>query len=156
VNASQSITITQERPDSADATALINELDAHLQPLYPQESRHGYSVQKLIDEAVAFSVLRDGATPATCGGVKLFGTEYGEIKRMYVRSAFRGRGYARQMLAHLTDYTRSQGILTLRLETGIYQQEAIRLYERMGFYRIPPFGPYRPDPLSRCYEKRLE
>ncbi|RIK40904.1 MAG: N-acetyltransferase [Chloroflexi bacterium] len=149
------ITITMERPDSADATALITELDAHLEPIYPQESRHGYSVQKLIDEAVAFFVLRDGATPAACGGVKLFGAEYAEIKRMYVRPQFRGRGYAKRVLEHLTEYSRGQGVLTLRLETGIYQLEAIGLYERMGFYQIPPFGPYRVDPLSRCYEKRL-
>ena len=43
----------------------------------------------------------------------------------------------------------------LRLETGIHQREAIELYERLGFYRIPPFGPYTDDPLSRCCEKRL-
>ena len=43
----------------------------------------------------------------------------------------------------------------MRLETGIHQQAAIRLYERLGFRRIPPFGPYTDDPLSRCYEKSL-
>jgi putative acetyltransferase len=43
----------------------------------------------------------------------------------------------------------------LRLETGIHQRAAIALYERVGFKRIPPFEPYREDPLSRCYEKRL-
>ena len=59
------------------------------------------------------------------------------------------------MLNHLADYARSQDITLLRLETGIHQPEAIGLYERMGFYHIPPFGPYTEDPLSRCYEKRL-
>jgi putative acetyltransferase len=150
------ITIMPERPDTADAAALIAELDAHLQPLYPQESRHGYSVQKLLDEAVVFFVLRDETTPAACGGVKLVGAEYAEIKRMFVRPQFRGRGHAKRILEHLTGYSRGQGVLTLRLETGIYQREAIGLYERMGFYQIPPFGPYHVDPLSRCYEKRLE
>jgi hypothetical protein len=43
----------------------------------------------------------------------------------------------------------------LRLETGIYQREAICLYERMGFYRIPPFGAYQEDPLSLFFEKRI-
>jgi len=37
--------ITPEHPASPDATALIAELDAHLTPLYPSESRHGFSVQ---------------------------------------------------------------------------------------------------------------
>jgi len=148
-------TITPAHPGSPDATALTAELDAHLGPLYPRESRHGFSVQKLIADAVAFFVVRDGGTAAGCGGIKLFGTEYGEIKRMYVRPEFRGRGFAKQLLDHLTDYARSQGVEILRLETGIHQHAAIGLYEQVGFRRIPPFGSYRDDPVSRCYEKRI-
>src|SRR5262249_48659048 len=41
------------------------------------------------------------------------------------------------------------------LETGIQQHAAIRLYEREGFERIPPFGNYRVDPISLCYERNL-
>ena len=43
----------------------------------------------------------------------------------------------------------------MRLETGIYQSEAIRLYERFGFRRVGPFGAYRNDPLSAFYEMRI-
>lgn len=147
--------ITAEHPASPDATALIAELDAHLEPLYPSESRHGFSVQKLIADSVAFFVIRDDGSPAGCGGIKLFGAEYGEIKRMYVRPQFRGRGFGALMLDHLAAYARSRGVAILRLETGIHQHAAIRLYEQVGFQRIPPFGPYRDDPVSRCYEKRI-
>ena len=124
--------ITPERPDTPDATALIAELEAYLEPLYPRESRHGYSVEKLIAEGVAFFLIRDGGAPAGCGGIKLFGTEYGEVKRMYVRPQFRGRGFAKLMLNHLADHARSQWVRILRLETGIHQHAAIRLYEREG------------------------
>ena len=147
--------ITPESPDTTDAKTLIAELEAQLAPFYPRESRHGYSVEKLIAEAVTFFLIRENATPAGCGGLKLFGTQYGEVKRMYVRPQFRGLGLAKLMLNHLADCARSHNITLLRLETGIYQREAIGLYERMGFYRIPPFGPYTDDPLSRCYEKRI-
>lgn len=147
--------ITAEHPAHPDATALILELDAHLTPLYPSESRHGFSVQKLIADAVAFFVIRDGGAAAGCGGIKLFGTDYGEVKRMWVRPAFRGRGYGKLMLDHLGGYAKGHGIEVLRLETGIHQHAAIRLYEREGFRRIPPFGPYRDDPVSLCYEKRI-
>jgi ribosomal protein S18 acetylase RimI-like enzyme len=74
---------------------------------------------------------------------------------MYVRPQFRGRGFAKLMLNHLSAYARAQNVTLLRLETGIHQHEAIALYERMGFYAIPPFGDYKPDPLSRFYEKSL-
>jgi len=147
--------IAPERPDTADARALIAELEAQLAPLYPLESRHGYSVEKLIVEEVAFFLIRHDGAPASCGGIKFFGAEYGEIKRMYVRPQFRGLGFAKMMLNHLTDYARSQGVGILRLETGIHQQPAINLYERMGFRSIPPFGEYREDPLSKFYEKHI-
>jgi len=87
--------------------------------------------------------------------VKLFGTDYAEIKRMYVRSEFRGLGFAKLMLDHLAEYARRRGVVLLRLETGVQQRAAIALYEREGFRSIPPFGEYKPDPLSRFYEKRI-
>ncbi|HRW07953.1 MAG TPA: GNAT family N-acetyltransferase [Caldilineaceae bacterium] len=154
-----SITIHPERPDSPDATLLIQELDALLSPLYAVESRHGYSVQKLIDQQVEFFVVRVGKDAAGCGGVQWFrGNDpitFGELKRMYVRPTFRGQGMAKRLLDHFEELARSNGVKLLRLETGIYQTEAIRLYERYGYYRIPPFGSYREDPVSLCYEKRI-
>ncbi len=147
--------ITPERPDSPEAIALIEELEAELDPLYPRDSRHGYSVQRLITENVAFFLIHENGISVGCGGIKFFGSEYGEIKRMYVRPQFRGSGLARLMLEHLADYAQSHGVGVLRLETGIHQKAAIRLYERMGFQSIPPFGEYKVDPLSRFYEKHM-
>lgn len=148
--------IAPERPDTPDAQALIAELEAHLARFYPIESRHGLSVAKLLAENVAFFVTRYDGAPAGCGGIKLFGTEFAEVKRMFVRPGYRGLGLGRLMLDHLIGYAREHRMGLVRLETGIHQQEAISLYERAGFYRIPPFGNYTDDPLSRCYEKRLD
>ena len=147
--------ITAELPNTADAIALISELEAHLGPLYPKTSRHGYSVEKLMEQGVAFFVTRRDGVLAGCGGIELFGTEYGEIKRMYVRPEFRGLRLAQLMLNHLAAYAQERDVHLLRLETGIYQKEAIALYERMGFQRISPFGRYKEDPLSRFYEKHI-
>src|SRR6266516_8026956 len=149
------VIITPECPDTTDARTLIAELEGELAPCYPAESRHGYSVERLLTEALAFFLIRENGVPAGCGGVKLVGTEYAEVKRMYVRPQFRGSGLARLMLNHLADYAHSHGIELLRLETGIHQRAAIDLYERMGFQRIPPFGEYKEDALSRFYEKRI-
>jgi hypothetical protein len=68
--------IAPERPDTPDARALIEELEAELSQFYPPASRHGYSVQKLIDQGVAFFVTRYDNAPAGCGGIQLFGREY--------------------------------------------------------------------------------
>jgi putative acetyltransferase len=149
------VIIKSELPDTPDAVALITELEAALEPLYPVKSRHGFSVDRLIAEGVPFFVLRDDRVAAACGGVKLFGTDFGEIKRMYVRPRYRGRGFAKRMLDHLSEYAQSHGVKLLRLETGIHQHEAIGLYERMGFHRIGPFEGYEDDPLSVFFEKSL-
>jgi ribosomal protein S18 acetylase RimI-like enzyme len=149
------VVISEERPDSPDAVALIGELDAHLAAAYAVESRHGFSVEKLVRDGVRFFVARDDGHAAGCGGVLLVGRDYAEVKRMYVRPAFRGRRIGQLMLDHLVEHARRHGLSLVRLETGIHQREAIALYERSGFRRIPPFGPYRDDPVSLCYEKRL-
>lgn len=147
--------ISPERPDTAEARALIAELDAHLGALYPSESRHGYAVDKLIAQDVAFFLIRHDGAPAGCGGIQLFGNEYAELKRMYVRPQFRGLGLAKAMLTHLAGHARDRGVGLLRLETGIHQLAAVALYEKEGFRPIPPFGEYTDDPLARFYEKRI-
>jgi putative acetyltransferase len=153
------VAITQERPDTPDAEALVMELEAQLAARYPAESRHGFSVRRLVEQGVDFFVLREDGHPAACGGILFVDDDgpepYGEVKRMYARDAFRGRGYGRRVLARLLDHARERGVSLVRLETGIDQVEAISLYESMGFRRCPPFGPYRDDPLSPTYEVRL-
>ncbi len=154
--------ICGEHPGTDTARALIAELYAYLDPLYPAESQHGYDVEKLVEQGVEFFVLYEDGAAAGCGGVQLFGEpsgdgdSYGEIKRMYVRPGFRGRGYAKKMLEHLEGVAAARGYSKVRLEVGVSQPEALGLYERTGYYKIPPFGDYRDDPLSFFYEKTLD
>ena len=50
----------------------------------------------------------------------------------------------------------ARGYSKVRLEVGVSQPEALGLYERTGYYKIPPFGNYWDDPLSFFYEKTLD
>ena len=149
------IEIVELPPDSADAVQLMGELDDHLlaHP-YPPQSRHAFSVDKLVREGVVFFITYHDGQLAGCGGVKMF-DDYGEVKRMFVRPIHRGRGLGKAMLNRLADYARSKGAKVLRLETGIYEVEAIGLYESWGFSRRTPFGEYVEDPLSVYLEKQL-
>jgi len=151
-----SITIAPERPDTPDSMQLIDELEGVLSPLYPDESRHGYSVEKLLKQSVTFFVARQEEAAAGCAGVQFYGTEYAELKRMYVRPDFRGEGIAKKLLNHIADFTRENDIPILRLETGIHQTEAIGLYEKYGFKRVSPFGEYKEDPNSIFFEIALD
>lgn len=78
-----------------------------------------------------------------------------EIKRMYVAPVARGRGFARQMLAHLEATAAAGGAEAAILETGVMQPEAIALYETSGYSPVPGFGYYYDSPLNRCFAKRL-
>jgi putative acetyltransferase len=151
------IEITEVAADSPDAVELIGELDEHLMGHpYPPQSRHAFSVKKLLREGVVFFVTRYEGQLAGCGGIKMFGTDYGEVKRMFVRPKFRGRGLGKAMLWHLADYARRSDAGVLRLETGIYEVEAIGLYEGFGFQRRTPFGEYVEDSNSVYFEKKIE
>jgi GNAT superfamily N-acetyltransferase len=96
-----------------------------------------------------------GADAVAMGGVRSSGEGTAEIKRMYVRPVWRGRGLSRQMLAALEDAARALGATFVRLETGLRQPEAIRLYETSGYQPVVGFGFYRDSPLSRCFGKQL-
>jgi len=150
-----SVTIVAARPDSSEAMELLAELDMALHEYpYPPESRHAFSVEKLIREGVAFFLASCDGQLAACGGVKLF-ADYGEVKRMFVRPGFRGKGLGKTILNHLAEHARENGINTLRLETGIYQVEAIGLYDGWGFERRGPFGDYKNDPNTVYFEKLI-
>jgi putative acetyltransferase len=149
------IEISSEAPDSPAALQLLAELDDHLLGLpYPAESRHAFSVDKLLRERVAFFVTRYRDEPVGCGGIKFY-ADFGELKRMYVRPSHRELGLGKAMLDHLANCAQDRGIKVLRLETGIYQIAAIGLYERYGFQRRAPFGEYKIDPMSLYFEKVL-
>jgi putative acetyltransferase len=169
-------TISSEYPDGGDARSLMAGLDAHLIPLYPPVSHHGYSVEKLLAEKADFFVLRVDGAAAGCGALKCCG-ENAEIKRMYVRPQFRGRGLGRAIIDRLERYAGFRGESIVRLETGILQREAMgcmkrrvtgksalsenirlircRASAKSGF-RSHPSRPVLPFPPSRrCARRRI-
>jgi len=89
-----------------------------------------------------------------CGAVMLQ-DGYGELKRMYVQPALRGRGSGRELLMYLEEQAQHRGCMRLRLETGVRQPEALRLYGKSGYFLRPPFGGYSEDPNSVFMEKQL-
>jgi putative acetyltransferase len=132
--------------------ALIEELDAYQQALYPPESNHLVPVDALRRPDVVFLVAQLASEVVGCGALVDQRGEYGELKRMYVRPSSRGMGVGAALLAALVAQARWRGLRLLRLETGIAQPEALRLYERAGFQRRGPFGAYRDDPLCLFLE----
>jgi putative acetyltransferase len=105
---------------------------------------------------VFLAALQDGAVVG-CGGVCRHPEDDGvaEIRRMYVDPTARGQGVGARILTALEEQAAALGYTSVRLETGVEQREAIRLYERAGYMPAPCWGPYLTDERSRCYRKRL-
>jgi len=101
-----------------------------------------------------FLVHRDGEVVG-CAGLRRRSEDDVEVKRMFVRRPFRGRGYSRDLLALVEAEARTLGFTRVLMETGLAQPEAMHLYETSGYERIPGFGHYRNEPQNRCYAKSL-
>jgi putative acetyltransferase len=95
------------------------------------------------------------AVPVGCGGLRELDSEHGEIKRMYVIPERRGTGLSVAILSALEAEAHGRGWDRVVLETGDRQPDAMRLYEREGYRRVPNFGYYADSELSICYEKAL-
>jgi putative acetyltransferase len=149
------MTIAIETPDQPKVIALIAELDAYQDTLYPPESRHTLDLSSLKQPNVLFAVARDDTgRPIGCGAIVLY-PEFGELKRMYVGPRSRGQGIARKLLGMLEQHAIGSGCTLVKLETGPYQHEALALYASAGYERAGRFGDYTSDPLSVFMQKHV-
>ena len=83
--------------------------------------------------------LVDGM-PAGCVMLRGIGENVSEMKRLFVRPAFRNLGLAKRMIERVMQLSCKRGYAHMRFETGALQTEAEQLYRTMGFRRIPPYG----------------
>ena len=139
--------------NSAEARALIAELDAYLEALYPPEHNHLESPEALSQEI--FLIASHDGEAVGCVAVKRLGDGQGEIKRLYVRPSTRGLGAAKKLMDAVETQAKSSGMDLLLLETGAKQVEACRLYERLGYQPRGPFAGYPDNGASLFMEKQL-
>jgi putative acetyltransferase len=149
--------IMRADPRSDAARALLGALDVELGGRYPEENVAEYQIDP--DAVTAgrgqFLLALLGNEAVGCCALRRLDDGTGEVKRMYVRPAQRGCGVARALLQAIEAEARGFGLRRLLLETGVRQPEAVGLYQRFGFERIPPFPPYVETPLSLCMGKDL-
>jgi GNAT superfamily N-acetyltransferase len=133
-------------------------LDAELTGAYPEPgaTHFGLAPAEVAAGQGAFLVVRIDGEPVGCGALRRLDAETGELKRMYVATAVRGRGLGRRLLAALEAEAQALGMRRLVLETGVRQAAALALYRATGFQPIPLYGEYRASPAtSICLGKEL-
>lgn len=89
----------------------------------------------------------DGGHPAACVALRQLGGGFGELKRLYVRPAYRGEGLAKTLIRMVIDEARLSGFGGVRLDTLATMGPAIALYLSLGFREIPHYGEEREQGL---------
>ncbi len=147
-------TLYEVTPDDPRFLALLVELDAALAVVNGEQ--HDFYMQFSQAPTLDYVLLLEvGGAVIGCGALRHKDSMSTEVKRMYVRTEQRGRGYAAQILSALEGYAREAGFAETLLETAHDLHAANRLYERVGYRRIDCFEPYVGKELSVCWGKDL-
>jgi len=88
-----------------------------------------------------------------CGAFKEYEPGIAEVKRMFVRPEYRGKGIATKILTELEKWAGELKFQTAILETGHLMTAAISLYDRSGYERTPRYGQYIGVESSVCMKK---
>ena len=105
-------------------------------------SSHSYAA-RILDELEVFQppggvyyFLQDSGNIIGMGALRKLSPDVGEIKRMYVKPDYQGKGYGKLLLSKLLKKGKEFGYSSLRLDTGPFMKAAQKLYFSVGFEEI--------------------
>ncbi|HET7714878.1 MAG TPA: GNAT family N-acetyltransferase [Bauldia sp.] len=153
--ADAALIIAEESPLQDDVLALIAELNAALLELTPAEYCYHMTPEEMAAGHTTVFVARIDGRAVAMGALRRHGGGIGEVKRMYTRPDFQGRGIGGAILSAIEERARSDGLSRLVLETGDRHPAAWRVYERGGFSRCGAVLDYPDSPWSVFYEKAM-
>jgi len=87
----------------------------------------------------AFYLVSLGDTPIGCLGFKRWSETECELKRMYIKEEYRGRGFAAQLIAFILKEAAKAGYRRMLLDTNVEMAAAHKAYLNAGFKIIPPY-----------------
>jgi len=140
-------------PDSAEAQALIAELDVSLEAICGDSGSGSFDPADMRGATSVFLVARDAHGVAIgCGALRPLAPGVAELKRMYARS---GTGAGRFLLAALEEQAAAFGYRELWLSTRRVNARALAFYARHGYRRLENYGKYAGREVSVCLGKCL-
>lgn len=142
---------TTEDPDFATLIRLLdhelwNELN---------EDQATYDQYNKVPEIKTAVVIYAEDQPVASGCFKTLDKNTIEIKRMFVKKEYRGKGLSRLVLEELEKWAAAEGYRQAVLETSIHFATARKLYTTSGYHIIPNYPPYEGLGESVCMKKEL-
>lgn len=137
-----------------DFIELVKLLDKDI--LERDETAHSrFGGYNTIEELNHVVVIYDGKLPVGCGAIKMFDKNSTEVKRMFVKSEFRGKNFASKILNELENWSREMSFKRYVLQTSHQHPEAISFYKKSGYTSIDNYGVYSLIKDSLCFEKHV-
>jgi len=148
------IEIIRTNSENPDFIGLVKLLDADLAARDGNDHQF-YSQFNSLSTITYVVVAFENGLAEGCGAIKKYSDDAMEVKRMYTKPEYRGRGIAARILLELEKWAVEMGCKKCVLETGQRQPEAIALYEHNGYRRIDNYGQYVGVENSVCFQKLL-
>lgn len=124
-----------EDPRTCDVADLLNAHSSFCDDITPADGCTALNTDELRNPSTTLFTIRDGDQLLGTCAIKLLNPTEVELKSMHITEAARGKGTASELLRHALDFTRSNGITHVHLETGSEDEfiPARNLYVKFGF-----------------------
>lgn len=140
-----------------DFVMLCSQLDKYLfEMVGGEKQRKQYSQYNTLEDIHDVILAYENDRPIACASFKFHDTDTVEVKRVFIRKEYRGKGLSKQLMTELENQAKTKGYSKLILETGEQLPAAIAFYKKAGYSVIPNYGQYQDMKESVCMQKELE
>ncbi len=148
--------IIETNGENRDFVTLCRLLDDNLNRIVGGEKqRVQYNQYNQLEDIHDVFIIYDQNLPIACASFKYHEKGTAEVKRVFVREEYRGRGLSLLLMKRLEEKAKMQGYQNLILETGNMLTHAMGLYKKIGFMVIENYGQYKNMKESICMGKLL-
>ena len=120
-----------------------------------EENRAEYIPYNKLDDIHDVILAYDNNVPVGSASFKKYDDERAEVKRVFIKQEYRGRGISKKLMELLEDAARKKGYRYLILESGEPLVAAMALYRKIGYEVILNYGQYKDMKDSVCMRKKL-
>jgi putative acetyltransferase len=152
---SEQLTIKRTNSNDTDFKKLIVGLDNELWNEL-KEDQSTYDQYNKVPDINTAIVLYENEKPVASGCFKKYNGDTVEIKRMFVKKAYRGKGLSKLILKELENWATESGYRYAILETSIRFKTARSLYMNAGYSIIENYDQYKGLQESVCMKKELK
>lgn len=118
--------------------------------------REKYKKFNGLDEIREAIVVYENEQAIGGGAIRRYDDKIAELKRVFVRTEYQGRGIGSRLVFLLMEWAMELGYERMILETGELLAESCAVYRKLGFSVIENYGPYADMPESLCMAKNLK